>query len=301
MRRDRGRMGDRPPACRAVCGPPQRDEATALGNWAATGTSAKIRVMGSSPTAAVFDLDGTLVLTEERQQSVWRLFLEHNGIPVDDELLRSLVGRRDRDVLPGMMHLFPAKSLPALLAEIIDIDATVPLGDIQEVPGACDFVRGLQSRGSRLALVTSAKRAYALTVLDRVGLADAFEVIVTSEDVTTGKPDPQGYLAGCRALGVDPQTTVGFEDSPAGVQAVKAAGMYCVAISTGFPPHFLTRADVVVSDFTGFKFGGSDFSGANFTGEIFSGSGLIGFDFSGSDFTGFEVAAPPTSPGAAHR
>ncbi len=75
-------------------------------------------------------------------------------------------------------------------------------------------------------------------------------MVVTAEDVTVGKPDPQGYLAAARGLGVPPAACVVFEDAPAGVAAAKAAGMYCVAVATTHPPEDLTAADQVVPDLT---------------------------------------------------
>ena len=79
-----------------------------------------------------------------------------------------------------------------------------------------------------------------------IGAVSPVEAVITSEDATTGKPGPGGYLAGCRALGADPHTVI--DDSRVGVAAVKAAGMYCVAVSSTVPQRLLDAADVVIQD-----------------------------------------------------
>ncbi|MFJ9870461.1 HAD family hydrolase [Streptomyces sp. NPDC101165] len=78
-----------------------------------------------------------------------------------------------------------------------------------------------------------------------------FDVLITSDDVTRGKPDPQGCLACCAALGVEPSTVVVFEDAPAGVMAAKRAGADCVAITSTQSPAALAAADLIVPDLTG--------------------------------------------------
>lgn len=201
------------------------------------------------PAGVVFDLDGTLVLTEGRNAVVWRSFFEANGVGYDDELTHHVMGRRAQDSLPELMHLFPDRPMDELLREVTDIDIAVPLSDVQPVAGAVQLVRRLAEAGMPLALVTSAGRTYAHGLLRELGLLDAFGTPVTGEDVSRGKPDPEGYLAACEGLGLDPALVVGFEDSRAGVAAVKTAGMGCVAVATTQPRELLAAADIVIADF----------------------------------------------------
>ena len=122
-----------------------------------------------------------------------------------------------------------------------------PLGPLA---GAVELVRLIGAAGVPLALVTSAGRRYAEQTLTELGVRPLFSVVVTAEDVTVGKPDPQGYRAAARGLGVPPAACVVFEDAPAGVAAAKAAGMYCVAVGTTHSPEELAAADQVVPDLT---------------------------------------------------
>jgi sugar-phosphatase len=201
-------------------------------------------------TAAVFDLDGTLVLTEERNRVVWARFFAGYGIEVDAALSAQLTGRRGQDALAELPHLFPDRDPLELLAEVLALEASEDLPEIVPVPGANELVRRLHAARVPLALVTSALPAHLATRLLAADLLDVFDVIVTGNDVTVGKPHPQGFLMACEQLGVPPQRSVGFEDSPAGVAAVKAAGMRCVAVTTTFPRDVLADADLVVDDLT---------------------------------------------------
>lgn len=200
--------------------------------------------------AALFDLDGTLVATEHRSRAAWtRLFTTH-GLPVDDALLATFVGRRGQEALADHVDRFGGPTVDELFEEacgyLMGPDSPPPYA----VPGAADLLADLHGRGVPLAVVTSGLRAHATELLAHVGGAELFQVIVTAEDVQAGKPDPQGYLAACRALGVHPADGIAFEDAPAGVRAAAAAGLRCVALTTTHPAADLAHADVVVPDLT---------------------------------------------------
>jgi sugar-phosphatase len=195
----------------------------------------------------VFDLDGTLILSEHRNRAVWEAFLAGRGIVIDDDFARRVTGRRGVDVFT---ELFPGQSHEALIAEILQVVATAELPEMTHVPGAAAYVRGLAAADVPLGLVTSAYREHVDEVLAGLGVDGAFGVLVTSADVRRGKPDPEGYLKACAALGVDPADAVGFEDSEAGVAAVRAAGMRCVGVATTLDPALLAEdADLVVPSF----------------------------------------------------
>jgi len=90
----------------------------------------------TSPAGVVFDLDGTLVLTESRNAVVWRRFFEANGIGYDDDLAHHVTGRRAQDSLVELTHLFPDRPMDELLSQVAAVELTVPLSDVQPVAGA---------------------------------------------------------------------------------------------------------------------------------------------------------------------
>jgi sugar-phosphatase len=211
------------------------------------------RVSSAEPRrfhAAGFDLDGTLGDSETRSHESWRHVFRSRGIVPDDSLIRAFVGRRGVDVHDLLAERVPGHDPAELMAASsahFHAPHQPPLGPLA---GAVELVRLIAAAGVPLALVTSAGRRYAEQILTELGVRELFSVVVTAEDVTVGKPDPEGYRAAARRLGVLPSACVVFEDAPAGVAAAKAAGMYCVAVATTHPPEDLAAADEIFPDLT---------------------------------------------------
>ena len=208
----------------------------------------------SAPAGVVFDLDGTLVLTEARNAQVWRRFLARYDVPLTPARLTAVTGRRGLDSLAELSAELPerfgGRPVAELALEVDEVEMQTPLGEVQEVPGARALVERLAEAGVPLAVCTSATRPYALACLAAIGVGGAFSKVVTAEDVPRGKPAPDGYLAACAGLGVAPADAVGFEDSVAGVAAVVAAGLTCVAVLTHATPSALAQAHAVLDDLT---------------------------------------------------
>ena len=119
----------------------------------------------------------------------------------------------------------------------------MPNDGVHLLPGTRAFLDALPA--DRWAVVTSATRRLAEARLDAVGILP--KTMVTADDITRGKPDPEPYLLAARELGVDPAGCVVFEDAPAGLAAGRAAGMTTVALTTTHQAHELD-ADLVVKD-----------------------------------------------------
>ncbi|MUL39968.1 HAD family phosphatase [Streptomonospora sp. PA3] len=204
----------------------------------------------TAPRAALFDLDGTLINSEPRSMEVWSRLLDMHNVPHDETTLHRFMGRRGADVLTEDPQLFPGVTWDVLLAELQLIQSAPDLPDSQELPESVAFLHRLHARGVPFGLVTSAGRGWARTALDRLGVLGMFRGLVTATDVTAGKPDPEGYLSGARMLGEDPARIVVFEDTPAGIEAGRRAGMRVVAITTTHEPAVLGRADLVVDHLT---------------------------------------------------
>ncbi|MFD7732311.1 HAD family hydrolase [Kitasatospora phosalacinea] len=200
--------------------------------------------------AVLFDLDGTLVDTEPRSRAAWSRLLTRHGLGDDGPEPNDFAGRPPREVLREHLHHFPGHTVDDLLAEVTGYVSDPDMPAARPVPGAVAYVRRLAAAGVPLGVVTSGSREYATGELRAAGLLDLLDTLVTSDDVTAGKPDPEGYLAGCRALGVDPAEAVVFEDAPAGIAAAKRAGAFCVALTTGHAPQALAPADLILADLT---------------------------------------------------
>ena len=120
-------------------------------------------------------------------------------------------------------------------------------GRVPAKTGAVELVKYYHQGGYQLAIGSSTPRANIDLALGELGIADLFDVMVSSEDVSIGKPGPAVFLAAAERLEVSPADCLVIEDAPAGVQAGKAAGMAVVALAGSHAAAKLHQADRVIS------------------------------------------------------
>jgi beta-phosphoglucomutase len=108
-------------------------------------------------------------------------------------------------------------------------------------PGVLPLFSSLKAAGVKTALASASKNA--ALVLQKLCIPDLFDYVADSNLIKNGKPDPEIFLTCAQALGVKPERCIGVEDAPAGVTAIKAAGMYALGIGE---PQALTQADLVI-------------------------------------------------------
>lgn len=174
--------------------------------------------------AFLFDMDGTILSSTASAERVWGAWAERHGLdPV--RFLPTMHGKRGIDTirqlgLPGIDPV--AESDKITQAEIDDVDGVVA------IPGAAEFLAALPPE--RWAIVTSSTKPLALRRLGAAGLPVP-RFMVTGDDVTIGKPNPQCYILGAEVLGVRSTDCLVFEDVEAGVQAGEAAGASVLVIT----------------------------------------------------------------------
>jgi sugar-phosphatase len=195
-------------------------------------------VPGRVVRAVLFDLDGVLVDSREATERVWLRWARANGIGEDD-LRSAMHGVRSVEVVRTLRPELDA------VAEGDWIEAT-QAGDVdgvRAIPGAAAAIAAL--REDRIAVVTSATRPLAATRLRAAGIEPP-AVMVNAEDVSRGKPDPEGYRAAARRLGVEPEEALVVEDAPPGLEAGRAAGAATVGVTSTHAAAELGAADVVI-------------------------------------------------------
>ena|SRR5687767_10314795 len=187
--------------------------------------------------AVLWDLDGTLVDSAEYHWRSWRDTMAAEGVSLTYQKFLEGFGQKNDRILR------------AWLGEDIDADRIRRLGDAKEreyrrlvregellpLPGAADWVTRLRDQGWRQAIASSAPLANVEVVLGVLGLEGAFDAIVSAEDVTAGKPDPQVFLTAARKLTTAPANCIVVEDVAAGVEAARRAGMRCIGVSGTAP------------------------------------------------------------------
>ncbi|MDH6120969.1 HAD superfamily hydrolase (TIGR01509 family) [Kitasatospora sp. GAS204A] len=193
--------------------------------------------------ALLFDMDGTLVDSTALVESTWAGFSDQHGL----DLEQVLAFAHGRPTAKTVGHFIPDPRLAASETRRLVACEESQTAGITQVPGARELLAALP-QGS-WAVVTSAGRKLATVRLAAAGLPVP-EVLVSADDVTHGKPHPEGYLLAAAVLGAEPAATIVFEDSEAGVRAGLASGGRTVVIGT-----LATRDGVCerYADFRGFQ------------------------------------------------
>jgi HAD superfamily hydrolase (TIGR01509 family) len=194
-------------------------------------------------SAVIFDLDGTLVDSEPLSDVAWRRVLAVHGYYVSDAALRAAHGLRFTDAYAWFARDAPLPELDFIWSDYSQLLFAI-FDELVAFSDAVGTARRLQAGGVALGLATSSQRERLDRTLATVGLHDLFAVTVAGDEVPRGKPAPDGYLAAAHLLGVDPAHCVAIEDSQAGIDAARAAGMRVVAVSRPGRTDLLTGADL---------------------------------------------------------
>jgi beta-phosphoglucomutase-like phosphatase (HAD superfamily) len=186
--------------------------------------------------SVIFDLDGTLVETEQIWRDVRRRFVTTHGGRWNACAAAAMIGMRTSE-WADYIHADLGVALPAgeiakaVVAGVIARLQTVPV--LRGAPGALERLAG----AFRLGLATSASLPVAAAVLEKTGWRRFFEVVVSADDVQRGKPAPDVYLRTLELMGADPNRTAAVEDSANGIRSAHAAGLAVIAIpNREFPP-----------------------------------------------------------------
>jgi len=188
--------------------------------------------------AMLFDLDGVLADSIAAVERAWRTFAARHGLD-SDAILPRVHGRRAVD---SVRALAPHADVDAEIAWLEAMEAA-DTSDVIALPGAAELLRALPP--ARWTVVTSGTRPVAEARLRAAGLPIPRH-LVAADEITHGKPNPEGYLRGAASLGVAPADCVVVEDAPAGAAAARAAGMGLVALTTTHDAAAMAGADLVV-------------------------------------------------------
>jgi len=196
--------------------------------------------------AAVFDLDGLLIDSEPLWERAETAVVEAHGGRLTEADRLATIGRSidaSLAIHAGRLGL-PAAAIDGLRDEVLGWMRRLVATEGTIRPGAAEVVRRLAGR-IPLGLATNSDADLVAIALARIGLEGRFAAIVTASDVGVAKPAPDVYREACRRLGIHPADAIGFEDSPAGIEALRAAGLAAVGVRAD-GPLALDAADVVV-------------------------------------------------------
>jgi HAD superfamily hydrolase (TIGR01509 family) len=198
--------------------------------------------------AVIFDMDGVLVDSEPLTIRAYLQAAAEHGLPMDEgEFIQHFV-------IEGTLirSFFEAQAKGTadwedFFQRKTEIYRELVRDELKLMPGAVALLTELRAHNIPLALATSAARVTIQLVLTRFNLASYFENIVSLEDVTRPKPDPEPFLKAAALLDTPPHRCVVIEDAAKGVVAARAAGMKCVVVPTALTrPNGLVGADLVL-------------------------------------------------------
>jgi len=205
--------------------------------------------------ACIFDLDGVIVDTARYHFIAWKALAEELGFVFteeDNERLKGVSRMQSLEILLEIGKLQFTREEKLAMAEkknalyVSYIEKMTP-GEI--LPGVKEFLEEIRGKGIGVALGSASKNSP--MILEQIGLAQLFDVVVDGNSITEAKPNPEVFLRGAERLGVLPSKCVVFEDAIAGVEAARNAGMHCVGIGE---PQTLGMADLVIPGFEGYHF-----------------------------------------------
>lgn len=207
--------------------------------------------------AVIFDFDGVIVDTEPLHYAAFQRTLEPLQLHFTwQEYIDTYIGFDDRD---AFRHAFIAKEmaldtdrLHSLIKQKADIFIEVIKSGVAAYPGVVELIKSLKENEIPLAICSGALRTDIDPILNMLGIANCFDVIITADDVSASKPDPECYeLAFQRLSSVhqgkfSKESTIAIEDTPAGISSANAAGLKVCAVTNSYPADKLTKATLVI-------------------------------------------------------
>lgn len=192
--------------------------------------------------AILWDMNGVLLDDESHQWEAFKRALDRRGIVVPEEEFERYCGVTEQECFSMALQL-PADH-PAVrdcMADRRSIYREIMQGNLPFYPGAREAVAMAAERGYAQAIASGACGEEVWAVVESLG-SRHFGAVVSAEDVTQGKPHPEGYLKAASKLGAPPSQCLVVEDSVHGVEAALVAGMRCIAVAHTLPAERLRRA-----------------------------------------------------------
>jgi beta-phosphoglucomutase len=182
--------------------------------------------------ASIWDMDGTLVDTAEFHFQAWQEACRQQGLEITRAEFTATFGQRNKEIIACLFgdRLSPSEA-EALDERKEELYRAAAGKGVTLLPGVRELLEALHQEGFRQAIGSSAPRANLALIVKCTGVGRFFDTVVSLEDTTRGKPDPQVFLTAAQRLATSPERCVVFEDAVAGVQAARAGGMRCVAVN----------------------------------------------------------------------
>jgi beta-phosphoglucomutase family hydrolase len=201
-----------------------------------------------TPFGVIFDWDGVIVDSSAAHAAAWERLAAAEALPLPPRHFEASFGRKNEFAVE---HILGWGRDPAEIVRLSRRKEELYRTIVRErgitlLPGVREFLGRLQAADVPCAIGSSTERKNLDTVLAIIGLESRFQAVVSADDVTLGKPNPQVFLLAARTLRMPPARCVVFEDALVGIEAARAGGMKVVGVATTHPAQTLAAADRVV-------------------------------------------------------
>lgn len=202
-----------------------------------------------SQVVILWDLDGTIIDSTECHYKTWVAALEKHGYSLSREVFKEHYGRNTKAVLPIYLGFEPDPSLAQKMREEKEIlFRQLVTEEAKLVPGVTSWLEEAKKAGFRQAIASSSSLKNITTMLSAHDLIGYFDLLVSGANLPA-KPNPAVFIAAAEQLDHPSEQCLVIEDSVAGVEASKQAGMTCIAVVTSHTKSQLNSADLVIDDF----------------------------------------------------
>jgi len=207
--------------------------------------------------AVIFDFDGVITDSEILHFRAFNTVLASHGFELSKhEYYKDYLGLSDKDCFKALIGegRLPVQEshIPALIQQKTQLFEKLARTEGKIIEGVREFLALLTKAQVPIAICSGALRPEIELILEEAGLRDGFDVIVSTEEVHRGKPDPEGFLLALQKLNevwpdpIAPECCIVVEDSHWGLQAARAAGMHTIAVTNTYDAAQLKQADKVV-------------------------------------------------------
>jgi beta-phosphoglucomutase len=202
----------------------------------------------------LFDMDGVLLDSEALTSEAAVEYFARKGYEIKTEDFIPFYGMGEEKYFGGVAEKYNIPfDVETEKYKVYDLFSEMAQGKLKPMPGVPEFIKRVKSMNLRTAVATSASRYKMKINLRLIGLNESeFDTVVTGEDITENKPDPEIFIQAATNLGLKPLECLVVEDAPGGVQAAKAAGCKCMAVMTSFSEKELAKADWIVKNLTSY-------------------------------------------------
>ena len=197
--------------------------------------------------AIIWDMDGVIADTSLYHLKGWQIVLRKRGVNYTEEDFQRNTGKRNDSIIKSTLGKnLPQKEIMAIAREKDETFRQLMGQNIRPFPGVFKLITSVKEHGFKIAIGSAAPMENIQLITQSLKIDNCFDAIVSSWEVTKGKPDPQIFLLAAQKLGVEAEHCIVIEDAITGVAASQRAGMHCIAVTNTNSKEDLQEADLVI-------------------------------------------------------